>query len=666
MMKKILPYLRQIHLDFHTSEHIPDIGIRFSEAQFIEALQIARVNSINFFAMGHHGWCYYPTATGMNHPHLKTDLVGGMMRACRKAGINPVVYVTVGWNDKASREHPEWCIRKPDGSLDGPPQAHAHSARDRGWYRICCNTPYLEEVVLPVTREVMKMYDPAGIWFDITGEFVCTCDWCRAGMREAGLDHRASKDRQRWAKTVYLNYLKKTTEIVWGKNPDATVYHNGTDKKGRHDLYPYWSHYEIESLPTGGWGYNHFPVNARYFTMLPDTSVVSMTGKFHQFWGEFGGFKSALALRYEAAQIMSLGCAACVGDQLHPNGEMDLETYRIIGEAYRDIEEREEWLTMTKPVAEVAVLSPSGVTKIETREDKSESGACRMLMECHVPHVVIDEQMDFSPYRILVLPDAVPVDEKLKTKLEVFLENDGKLILSHQSGLNPECTFFALDIGAEYNGPSPWDVEYIKVGDEIAENLVRSPFLAYRSGVVVKVKNAAVLAETWQPYFNRTFAHFCSHRNTPPEKKAGWPAVVRQGSVIYISQPLFRIYNEQGMQLHRDLFANCLKLLQEKPIVKIELPSCGRMSVMHQKDHNRYIIHLLYANPIKRGAVEVIEDVVPLYDVPVALRVGGAPQAVYSAPSKEAIPFQYDEGYVSFAVRKLLMHEMVVVEMGPA
>ncbi len=662
-MKMIRPYLRQIHLDFHTSEHIPEIGIDFDEEQFIEALRIAKVNSINFFAMGHHGWCYYPTKTGMAHPHLQTDLVGGMIRACRKADINPVVYITVGWNDKASREHPQWCIRKPDGSLDGPPQAHAHSARGLGWYRLCLNTPYLEEVVLPVAREVMEMYNPSGIWFDITGEYECTCNWCKSGMREAGLDDGDPDDRNLWAKTVYRNYLEKTTQIVWSKNPDATIYHNGTDKKGRYDLYPYWSHYEIESLPTGGWGYNHFPVSARYFTMLPDTLVVGMTGKFHQSWGEFGGFKSALALRYEVAQIMSLGCAACVGDQLHPKGEMDLETYRMIGEAYRDIEEREEWLIGAGPVADVAVLSPSAVSKIDTREDKSESGACSMLMELHVPHVVIDQKMDFAPYRLIILPDNVPVEDGLKSKLEAFLSSGGYLVLSHKSGLDPEASAFALDLGAEYNGSSPWDVEYIKVGDEITEGLVRSPFLVYQSGVVTKPLGAEVLAQTWRPYFNRNYAHFCSHRNTPPEKEAGWPAVIRNGNIIYLSQPIFRTYHEQGMQLHRDLFANCLKLLYSDPLVKIQLPSCGRVSIMRQEEKNRLILHLLYANPIKRGAVEVIEDVVPLFDIPVALRVDNAPKALYVAPSKQAIPFKYDAGYLSFTVPKLLMHEMVVVDM---
>ena len=41
---------RQIHLDFHTSEHIPDVGSRFDKRQFQEALQLGHVNLINVFA----------------------------------------------------------------------------------------------------------------------------------------------------------------------------------------------------------------------------------------------------------------------------------------------------------------------------------------------------------------------------------------------------------------------------------------------------------------------------------------------------------------------------------------------------------------------------------------------------------------------------------------
>ena len=41
---------RQVHLDFHTSEHFPDIGKHFSKEQFQQALKAARLDGINIFA----------------------------------------------------------------------------------------------------------------------------------------------------------------------------------------------------------------------------------------------------------------------------------------------------------------------------------------------------------------------------------------------------------------------------------------------------------------------------------------------------------------------------------------------------------------------------------------------------------------------------------------
>jgi len=68
---------RQVHLDFHTSEFIPDVGARFLKKQWQGALKHGRVNSINIFAKCHHGWSYYPTRVGHVHPNLKVrDLMG--------------------------------------------------------------------------------------------------------------------------------------------------------------------------------------------------------------------------------------------------------------------------------------------------------------------------------------------------------------------------------------------------------------------------------------------------------------------------------------------------------------------------------------------------------------------------------------------------------------
>ena len=662
-MKNAKLRYRQVHLDFHTSEHCPNVGGKFDEDQFIGALKKGHVNSVTIFAQCHHGWCYYPTKTDMRHPNLQTDLVGRMQAAAKKADINMPVYITVQWQEKAAREHPEWRVRRPDGGYVGRPTMHPHTPLPHGgWYRLCCNTPYLDASVLPVLTEVMDMYNPSGIFLDITGEEICTCDWCIASMHKKGLDPDNAGDRVIHSQNVYKDYLTKTTDIIWSRNPDATIYHNGSDKKGRHDLYPYWSHHEIESLPTGMWGYNHFPTNARYFTNLPDCNAIAQTGKFHRMWGEFGGFKNPVALEYEVGQIISLNCRCMVGDQLHPEGEMDEETYRIIGEAYKRVEEREPWLEGAEHVVDVAVLAPSGVHKDRDLED-SEVGAGLMLMENHIPFLMLDETMDLSPYQLLILPDSVRVDNALKAKIDAFLASGGKLLSSGESGLDPAGNGFVYDIGTKYTGPSSNDIEYVVVGDAIAKNMVRTPFLVYESGVTTKVTDGEILAAAWKPYFNRTYGKFCSHRNTPYEGDAGWPSVIRKGNIIHIAQPIFRVYDDQGMQLHRDLVKNCIDLLYDDPLLQVALPSCGRINLTRQpREGNRLILHLMYANPIKRGDTNVIEDIIPLYNIPVSLKADRDISRVYLAPENEDIEFAVANGRVSFTVPKVEMNQIVVVE----
>ncbi|MDX9981519.1 MAG: beta-galactosidase, partial [Lentisphaeria bacterium] len=110
---------RQIHLDFHTSEHLPEIGGRFRKEQFQQALQLGRVNLINIFAKCHHGWSYYPTKIGIPHPQLACDLLGGQIEACHEIGVKCPVYYTMGWSANDAETHPDWCMRNPDGSIVG-------------------------------------------------------------------------------------------------------------------------------------------------------------------------------------------------------------------------------------------------------------------------------------------------------------------------------------------------------------------------------------------------------------------------------------------------------------------------------------------------------------------------------------------------------------------
>ncbi len=78
---------RQVHLDFHTSEHIPGVGSRFDKGAFREALKRGNLTSITVFAKCHHSWCYYPTDEGRMHPTLDFDLMGAQIEAAHEIGV---------------------------------------------------------------------------------------------------------------------------------------------------------------------------------------------------------------------------------------------------------------------------------------------------------------------------------------------------------------------------------------------------------------------------------------------------------------------------------------------------------------------------------------------------------------------------------------------------
>jgi len=656
---------RQVHLDFHTSEHITDVGKDFDETLFIACLRNAHVDTVNVFAMCHHGWSYFDTKVGHPHPHLATNLLPRMLDACHDHDIEAPIYITVGFNEQAAREHPEWVAVAPEGDEPyGPPQGDPQARRPtgfNGWHMLCLNTPYLP-YILDYTQEVMERFRPVGIFYDIVGEYPCVCSSCRASLKEMGLDESNPEHRAQLAKNVYLHYLQKTSELIWKLNPQTRLYHNCcTEKMGDRQYFPYYSHYDIESLPTGGWGYDYFTSMVRYIRKQ-DFLYLGMTGKFHKSWGEFGGFKNAAALRYECQQMLAFGARICIGDQLHPSGRMDEETYRIIGEAFDGIAAKEPWCRDQTGVAEIAILSANALRAGDDRR-ASDMGAYMMLEEGHYLFDIVDDTMDFSPYAILVLPDCLRISASLQHKLEHYTAGSGKLIMSAESGLLPDRQHFALPMGVQFEGQSEWEVDYTVVSDRLTGPLVKSPILNYESGCKVRLDGAEVLADSYRPYFNRTNDHFCSHLHAPPKEPAGYPAVVKHGSIIYIAQPLFRLYRRHGMQLYRDLFLQCVKLFLPSPAVITDLPSAGKINLTRQADPSSsdHVLHLLYAVPMLRGDTQIIEDVPTIRDVSVQVKLDQHVSQVQLLPEMTPIRTQTNEaGYTCFHVT-LSGHQMILL-----
>src|SRR3569623_970736 len=131
---------RQIHLDFHTSEHIPDVGAAFDAENFLQVLRAAKVDSITEFAKCHHGWAYYPTKVGAPHPNLaRPDLLGEMVSALNAADIEAPIYISVQWDERDARVHPEWRALSATNRYQHSIAGDVSSARQLSpaWHTLC-------------------------------------------------------------------------------------------------------------------------------------------------------------------------------------------------------------------------------------------------------------------------------------------------------------------------------------------------------------------------------------------------------------------------------------------------------------------------------------------------------------------------------------------------
>ena len=650
---------RQVHLDFHTSEHIEDIGKKFDKKQFQTALKKGHINSITLFSKCHHGWAYHPSKANEIHPHLDFDLLGAQIQAAHEIGVKTPIYLSAGLDEKMAHRHPEWLVRNLDEST-----TWAKDFTEPGYHKMCMSSPYLDYLVKQI-EEVCKNYDADGIFLDIAGVQPCYCQNCIAEREELGLNPYDENDVLKHAETVYKRYAEKTRAAVDKYKPNLSLFHNGGHiRQGRRDLVNYNTHLELESLPTGGWGYDHFPFSARYCQGL-GVDYLGMTGKFHGSWGEFGGFKHPNALRFEVTLAAANGAKCSVGDQLSPSGEMDMVTYDLIGSAYSELEGKEEWLDNVESVADIAIISPEAYvgdlsTGQMTKVDDSGSGVCRIMLEGKYLFDVIDFESDLSKYKVIILPDVIRADIDFAKRLREFCDCGGKVLATGKSVLHENSNEFCLNLGAEWIKENPYKPDYFRPLEKI-KDMGDTGYIMYGNGEKIRcIGNELGIREN--PYFNRTRVHFCSHQHTPNSCEYGGAGMTEGKDGIYIAWNIFADYAQSGeLHLKQMVIFALDRLLDSAKTLKTNLPAQGIVTLMKQSD--RLICHLLYASPVKRGnGIEVIEDIVPIYNVELAIKTNRKINKVYLAPQKEDIDFTYDNGYISVKLAKIECHQMVVFE----
>ncbi|MDO4275845.1 MAG: beta-galactosidase trimerization domain-containing protein [Eubacteriales bacterium] len=665
MAEKEIPF-RQIHLDFHTSEDIEGICGEFDAQEFAQTLEDAHVNSVTLFSCGHHGNLYYDSKLfpEMVHPHLvHRDLLEQQSAALRERGIQVNLYTTIRWNKRAADLHPEWICIDEKGTLQ---DYKGKGYFEAGFYKnLCVNTPY-RDFLKKQFGEVLENIPGDGVWYDAAFMNECCCPSCQRLMREQGLNPAVKEDRQAFARWTYYDMVRDLTEFAKSYNPDFHVCYNkghvGYLDKPVKDGYSYFS---FESLPGVEWGYLDFPVSAKYMRNF-GKECLGLTSRFHTEWGDFHAFRNEAAMEYEVFSMLAQGCKCTIGDQMDYWGKLNQDMYKQIGRIYGSVEAKEPWCEGAVPIAEIGVFTAEEFFATGAAGDipGASEGAARLLTELGYQFDFIDSTLDFGKYRLLILPDVIPVDEELAEKLSQYIEQGGKLLASYCSGLDRKREKCMLpDLGITYLGEAPYSPDFISPKGHLAEGMADGEHVMYDRGTLVKAgEDVTFIQNVIPPVFNRSYEHFCSHLHSPSGRKEEYPGIVETERTAYFIHPVFTTYQNWAPKWYKSLLENELARLLPGQMVRHDGPSTVQQNLLYQEEEDRMVLHTLHYVPVKKCKnLEIVEDVIPLYNLMSTVEVPKTVKEIYSVPEKMPIPFQQDGNKVSFIIQKVNGHHMTAI-----
>jgi Beta-galactosidase trimerisation domain len=298
-------------------------------------------------------------------------------------------------------------------------------------------------------------------------------------------------------------------------------------------------------------------------------------------------------------------------------------------------------------------------------------GLTKLLIECHVQFDIVEPDIDFERYRLLVLPDSLQVDVALATRLCAFLDNGGAVLACHNAiRLVETATSWYPQAAASYAGESLFQPSYLKLGAHpIWHELPDYEYALYDGAARWNVEQLDQrLGLIGEPLFQRSPAHYTSHAQSPFDHLTDYAALWQYERFAALAFPIGSSYYRHGYWIEREVFRRVLQPLLPSTLIQTNAPLSAEVTLTHQAaspDHPaRWLVHVVNFSPNRRSPehCEFLEEPIPLHAIRVALQCETAITQAYLAEHGEHLTLTQREGYWEVTIPVVRFGEIVVFE----
>lgn len=659
-------WFAQARHHLHLDCHLPGWPVGALEAFDAEAwaseFARAHIGLVSLFAKCHFGNAYYYTRYGNRHPGLPCDMLGELIEACHRRGIKVTAYYSLCTDYRAYLENPAWRAKRADGSdLD-------EMALFGG--KLCPNTPYREDLVLPQIEELVRHYQPDGFFIDIplsSNDYSgCYCDFCRRKFKaQYGQEltlQLPAQVRHDFVEQATIRTLEEIVRLRDAYLPGAYV---ASNRSWRPETSRHWASlcdYGVMECQPREHSYQMFTLRLRHARTLPVTTQV-MTVRFFEGWGDLT-LKPVEQQKYEYGLMVAFDGIVSSGDQVGVDGTLQSAAYDAFQESLEFVSQREPF-AQAQHARHGALLI--GNTPPETHAGTR--GAETALSESQRQFDLLqDTDLDqLDRYRFAVLADRDDLSAEDGRRVQEWVRQGGKLLVSGQAG--GLCGDFMLGelLGVTFVERSAYSLGHLDPANSLLQGLPNLPLQITRPLLLIKPDTAEALmgwrmpaAEPSPPH--RTFRH----RYPPAGERSPYPAITRQrfgqGEVVYVATELFSEYHQTNHAWVRQVIDKLMEIIDPEPPFWLSgAPRMLRANLMQRP--GEWLLHMVNhaANTEGGGHYAAIEYVPPIAGV--AVNVRAQVRSAVLQPAGQALSVRQDGAVAHIAIPLLGLYDVLQLEL---
>jgi len=431
---------------------------------------------------------YYPSKFPLHHRAEflgGRDLYGELTKAAHEDGL----FVMARMDSNRTSEdffeaHPDWFSRDAEGK--------PYRAADK--YVTCINSPYYDEYLPSVLREIVERSHPEGItdnsWAGMGRESICYCANCEhkfSAKTGKALPRRADWDDAIYRQWIMWSYARRTE--LWELNNRVTQASGGVDC--------IWSGMNSGSVTAQARSFRDLKEICKraHIVMLDHQRRDDDTGfqqnvetgmRIHGLlgWDKLapesmalyqsgpGYYRLASKTAPEARMWMIAGLAGGIQPWWHHIAAYheDRRMYRTAEPVMRWCKANEAYLGNRRPVASVGLAWSQRNTDFYGRDDAADlvdapyTGFMHALVRARVPYLPIhvdDIDRDGANLQLLILPNVGALSNEQCAAIRRFVERGGSLLATGATSLydewgDPRPDFGLAGLfGAHTIGPTP-------------------------------------------------------------------------------------------------------------------------------------------------------------------------------------------------------------------